>query len=70
MSKKPAIDHDYNHDKDRFEITVKRFDLKKKRRRRELIDIIFQALDPKSRKRRGHRVKDPIRNTRLEEVGD
>jgi len=30
MSKKPAIEHEYNRKKDRFEITLNRFSLKKK----------------------------------------
>jgi hypothetical protein len=71
MSKKPKIVHDYDSKKDRLEITLKHFDLGKKWLRRELIDTVTQTLDKKSvRKRRGRKVKDPIKNTRLEEVGD
>jgi hypothetical protein len=71
MSKKPAIKHDYNPDKDRFEITLKRYSLKKKWLRTELIDSLLAMLDKKStRHKRGRHVKDPIKNTRLEEVGD
>jgi hypothetical protein len=71
VSKKPAIRHDYDRKKDRFEITLKRFDLEKKGLRKELVDTIVQTLGKKSvRKKHGSRVKDPIKNTRLEEVGD
>lgn len=71
MSKKPKIVHDYDRKKDRLEITLKHFDLEKKWLRRELIDTITQTLDKKSvRKKRGRKVKDPIKNTQLEEVGD
>lgn len=71
MSKKPEIIHDYDRKKDRLEIKLKHFGLEKKWLRRELIDTITQTLDKKSvRKKRGHKVKDPIKNTRLEEVGD
>jgi hypothetical protein len=71
MSKKPAIKHGYDRKKDRFEITLKRFSLKKKWLRSELVDAILGVLDKKSvRHKRGRHVEDPIKNTRLEEVGD
>jgi hypothetical protein len=71
VSKKPAIKHEYDRKKDRFEITLKRFSLKKKWLRSELVDALMRALDRKSvRHKRGRHVKDPIKNTRLEEVGD
>ena len=71
MSKKPAIKYEYDRKKDRFEITVKHFSLKKKWLRTELIDALQARLDEKSvRHKRGGQVKDPIKNTRLEEVGD
>jgi hypothetical protein len=71
VSKKPAIKHGYDRKKDRFEITLKRFSLKKKWLRSELVDALLGALDRKSvRHKRGRLAKDPIKNTRLEEVGD
>jgi hypothetical protein len=71
MSKKPALEHAYDRKKDRFKITLKRFSLKKKWLRRELIDELLGTLDKKAvRRKRGQHVKDPIKNTRLEEVGD
>ena len=71
MSKKATIKHEYHRKKDRFEIKLKRFSLKKKWLRTELIDALQGTLDKKSvRHKRGNHVKDPIKNTRLEEVGD
>jgi hypothetical protein len=71
MSKKPTIKHEYDRKRDRFEITLKRFSLKKKWLRTELIDALQGRLDKKSvRHKRGQHVDDPIKNTRLEEVGD
>ena len=71
MSKKPAIEHEYNRKKDRFEITLKRFSLNKKWLRTELVDSLTATLDKKLvRRKRGRDVKDPIKNTRIEEVGD
>jgi len=71
VSKKPAIEHEYNRKKDRFEITLKRFSLNKKWLRTELVDSLTATLDKKLvRRKRGRDVKDPIKNTRIEEVGD
>jgi hypothetical protein len=71
MSKKPVVQHDYNSKKDRFDIRLKHFSLEKKWLRRELLDTLLQTLDRKStRKKRGRHVKDPIKETRLEQVGD
>jgi len=71
VSKKPAVKHKYDRKKDHFEITLKRFSLKKKWLRSELLDALLGMLDKKSvRHKRGQHVKDPIKNTRLEEVGD
>jgi hypothetical protein len=41
VSKKPAISHDYDRKKDRFEITVRDFGLEKKRLRRELVTALM-----------------------------
>lgn len=72
MSKKPDVKLDYDHRKDRFKITLKRYSLKKKWRRKELVKSLLGMIDPKSShgKRARHRHSDPIKNTRLEEVGD
>ena len=72
MNKKPDVTQDYDHKKDRFKITLKRFSLKKKWQRKELVKSLLGMLDTKSgRRKKGGRVHgDPIKNTRLEEVGD
>ena len=71
MSKKPTVKHEYNRGKDRFKIRLKHFSLKKKWLRTELLDTLLGTLDKKSvRKKGGRHVKDPIKNTRIEEVGD
>jgi hypothetical protein len=71
MSAKPLVQHSYNRKKDRFDIRLKRFSLKKKWVRSELLDNLLAALDKKSvRRRRKSGAKDPIKQTRIEEVGD
>lgn len=71
MSKKPSVEHKYNHKKDRFEIRLKHFSLEKKWLRSELVDSLVAMVDKKSRHhKRGKHAEDPIKNTRLEEVGD
>ena len=71
MSKKQVVEHAYNRKKDRFEITLKRFALTKKWLRTDLLDTLLGTLDKKSvRKKHGRRVKDPIKDTRIQEVGD
>jgi hypothetical protein len=71
VSKKPSVEHTYHHKKDRFEIKLKRFSLKKKWLRSELVDSLMAVIDKKSKHhKRGKHVDDPIKNTRLEEIGD
>lgn len=66
---KPTIEHEYHPKKDRFEITLRHFDLKKKRLRHEVIDALTVTLKSAHHKK-GRHVKDPIPKNRLEEVGD
>jgi hypothetical protein len=71
VSKKSSVEHAYNPKKDRFEIKLKHFSLKKKWLRSELVDSLLAILHKKSKHhKRGRHVDDPIKNTRLEEVGD
>jgi hypothetical protein len=71
VSKKPSVEHKYNPKKDRFEIKLKHFSMKKKRLRSELVDSVVAMLHKKSKgHERGQHVDDPIKNTRIEEVGD
>ena len=68
---KPLMQHSYSRKKDRFDIRLKRFSLKKKWVRSELLDNLLATLDKKSirRKRKGA-TRNPIKETRIEEVGD
>ena len=70
MAKKSAIEHSYSRKKDRFDIRLKRFSLKKKRRRSELLDNLLAALDERSKGRKRKHGGGPIKRTRIEEVGD
>jgi hypothetical protein len=69
MSAKPVVQHSYNRKKDRFDIRLRRFSLKKKWLRSELLDNLVATLDKKSIRRK-HKMKDPIKETKIEEVGD
>ena len=70
MSAKPVVQHSYNRKKDRFDIRLKRFSLKKKWVRSELLDSLLATLDKKSIRTKRKVAKDPIKETRIEEVGD
>ena len=67
---KPLMQHSYNRKKDRFDIRLKRFSLKKKWVRSELLDNLLATLDKKSTRRKRKGAVDPIKKTRIEEVGD
>ena len=69
MSTKPVVQHSYNRKKDRFDIRLKRFSLKKKWLRSEVVENLLSMLDKKSIRRK-RQTKDPIKDTRIEEVGD
>jgi hypothetical protein len=47
MSKKPVVEHDYSRKKDRLDITLKHFSLKRKKSRKKLIEDLLGALDKK-----------------------
>ncbi|QPF88820.1 hypothetical protein [Bradyrhizobium commune] len=81
MSKKPSVDHDYHPKKDRLEITIKHYALKKKSDRESLIKHILGRLEKapalakatvkKAKKaKRGSLPKSPIKASKLVEVGD
>jgi len=70
MPKKPGIEHSYNRKKDRFVIRLKRFSLKKKRLRSDLLDNLLARLGEGSKGRKRKHLRDPIKRTRIEEVGD
>lgn len=78
MSKEPSVDHDYHAKKDRLEITIKHYALKKKSDRDVLIKHILRRLERNpalakataKKAKRGKPPKSPARGARLAEVGD
>ena len=71
MPKNPAVKQAYNRKKDRFDITPKHWSLEKKSLRTGLLETLLAALDAKSKdKKRERRVTGPVKETRIEEVGD
>jgi hypothetical protein len=80
MSKKPSLDHDYHPRKDRLEITIKHYALKKKSDREDLIKHLLRRLEKspalakatvkKAKTRKGKLPKSPIKASRLVQVGD
>jgi hypothetical protein len=65
MSKKQSVQHEYDAKKDRLEITIKHYSLKKSERK-DLMKHLLQGLDAKREKR----TKNPWKQTRIPEVGD
>ena len=45
MSKKPSVQNDYHAKKDRLEITIKRYSLKKKSERKDLMKHVLRWLE-------------------------
>ena len=45
MSKKPSVQNDYHARKDRLEITIKRYSLKKKSERKDLMKHVLRWLE-------------------------
>jgi hypothetical protein len=77
MSKKPSVEHKYHPKKDRFEISIKHYGLKKKSDREGLIKHLLRALEANSSSRTSAKNKQakegdksPIKETRLPVVGD
>jgi hypothetical protein len=69
MSKKPSVKSDFHAKKDRLEITIKRSGLKKKERR-HLVKRLEQDLKEGAGKDKGNRQKEPLKQTKIPEVGD
>jgi hypothetical protein len=74
MSKMPSVQHEYDAKKDRLEITIKHFSLKKKSKREDLMKHLLQRLEEDAglakKAERGKRPKNPWKETRIPEVGD
>ena len=74
MSKNPSVQHDYDAKKDRLEITIKHYSLKKKSERKDLMKHLLQGLEgrevPGKKAKQGKRPKNPWKQTRIPETGD
>ncbi|MFT4117125.1 hypothetical protein [Bradyrhizobium sp.] len=78
MSKEPSVEHEYHPKKDRFEITIKHYALKKKSDREALLKHILHRLErnpvitkaTEKKARKGKLPKSSIKASRLIEVGD
>ena len=80
MSKKPKLEHDYHHKKDRLEITIHGYALKSKKSRDSLMKKIMVELErsparliakEKVTKKKGKKCPGSRRDVRdLQEVGD
>jgi len=74
MSKKPSVQHEYDAKKDRLEITIKHYSLKKKSERKDLMKHLLQNLEEGAgfakKAKRGKRPKNPWKETKIPEVGD
>ena len=71
MSKKPSVQHDYDKKKDRLEITIKHYSLKKKSERKGLMKHLLQGLEGGAGlAKKGKRPKSPWKETKIPEVGD
>lgn len=67
MSRKPSVEHEWHPKKDRLDISIKHFELKKKSKRERLIQQILASLESKRlSKGKGGALKE----SRLPEVGD
>jgi len=69
MSKKPSVQHEYDKKKDRPEITINHYSLKKKSERKDhLMRHLLQRLDGGAKQ--GKRPKNPWKETKIPEIGD
>jgi hypothetical protein len=74
MSKKRSVQHEYDKKKDRLEITIKHYSLKKKSERKDLMKHFLERLeegaDIDKKGKRGKQPKNPWKETKIPEVGD
>jgi len=77
MSKEPSVSHEYHAKKDRFEITIKHYALKKKSDRDVLITHLLHRLEKgaglakaHAKDKRKDRPRSPLKDTRIPQVGD
>jgi len=78
MSKEPSVEHKYHAKKDRLEITIKHYTLKKKSSRDDVIKHLLRRLEKtpgqgkhNAKKDKGNKLpKSPERETKPPLVGD
>jgi hypothetical protein len=78
MPKKPSVQSKYHAKKDRLEITIKHYALKKKSERKDLMKNILQTLEAgagfakatREKAMRGKLPKNPWKETKLPRTGD
>jgi hypothetical protein len=78
MSKEPSLRHEYHRKKDRLDITIKHYALKKKSDRKDLIRHLLARLEKgpalaraNAKRANGHKLpKAPMKETKLVQVGD
>ena len=78
MSKEPSVEHKYHSKKDRLEITIKHYSLKKKSSREDVIKHLLHRLEKSpelvkhvTKKTKGNKLpKSSERDTKLPLVGD
>ena len=74
MSKEPSVEHKYHAKKDRLEITIKHYALKKKSRREDVINHLLRKLEKTpelAKKANGDKFpKSSERHAKLPLVGD
>ena len=78
MLKKPSVRNEYHAKKDRLEITIKHYSLKKKSERKDLMKHLLQGLEggagiakaAEKKAKRGRLPKNPWKETKLPPVGD
>ena len=80
MTKEPSVEHKYHSKKDRLEITVKHYGLCKKPTRETIILKLLKELERSaapaiadakaSKKKRSKLPKGPMKDSKLQEVGD
>jgi hypothetical protein len=73
MSKKRSVAHSYRRKKDRLEISIENYSLGEKKKRKALIKTIaadVEQLRGSKHGKKGKRAKNPIKETRLPQVGD
>jgi hypothetical protein len=78
MSKEPSVQYEYHAKKDRLEITIKHYSLKKKSERKDLMKHLLQRLEGgaglakaiENKAKQGKLPKNPWKETKLPPVGD